>query len=70
VESEGGRCLFMMAKMLTPAPDDEQVMKFVLMRLTFFEKEGGQKRRGRRGGALIMLPNRMEGASNKLAKSA
>jgi hypothetical protein len=66
VESEGGRCLFMMV--LTPAPDDERVMKFVLMQLTFFEKEGGDRRGG--GGVSIMFPNRMEGASNKLANSA
>jgi hypothetical protein len=69
MESEGGWCLFMMAKVLTPAPDDEQVMKFVLMCLTFFEKEEGGGRRGG-GGALITLPNRMEGAPNKLANSA
>jgi hypothetical protein len=53
---------------LTPAPDDERVMKFVLMWLTFFEKEGGDRRGG--GGVSIMFPNRMEGASNKLANSA
>ena len=43
-----------MAKVLTPAPDDERVMKFVLMRLTFFEgsREGeeGVEEEGRREG--------------------
>jgi hypothetical protein len=59
----------MMAKVLMPALDDEWVMKFVLMWLTFFEKEEEGGRRGG-GGVSITLPNRMEDASNKLANSA
>ena len=48
-----------MAKVLTPAPDDERVMKFVLMRLTFFEgsREGkeGVEQEGKRGGRDLFL---------------
>ena len=40
VEFEERTVFFTMAKVLTPAPDDERVMKFVLMRLTFFEGSG------------------------------
>jgi hypothetical protein len=43
VEFEERTVFFTMAKVLTPAPDDERVMKFVLMRLTFFEGPYGEE---------------------------
>jgi hypothetical protein len=43
VEFEERTVFFTMAKVLTPAPDDERVMKFVLMRLTFFEGPDGEE---------------------------